>query len=490
MKFIDHVFNISVMTVNDENHFLFQMSLFTDSCLVLFSQVLFFLGGWVFFLKHLFRDYEVQHSIVLLVFSFTFSLSCTMFELIIFEILSILDESSRRLHWYLALYIMLINVILVLPYYIAYFVMSTSRILPRARYVRASTAAFFWILFIYFFWKLGDPFPIFSPKQGILSIEQCVGRIGVIGVTIMALLSGFGAVNYPYTCMFYFIRPVTVSDVNSLERRLNQTLDMILVKRRKLALCRAQRAKAVLHSPQPGGFWGVLRQVGSSMRAAAPSVNERALEQEVTNLEELARHLFLELDELNNMRSRIEFSKTFQGKYFNFLGYFFCGYCCWKIFISTINIIFNRVGKVDPITRGIDIAVHFLGIEFDVQFWSQQISFWLVGIIVVTSIRGLLITLTKFFYAIASTKSSNVIVLALAQIMGMYFISMVLLMRMNMPLKYRTIITQVLGDLQFHFYHRWFDVIFLVSALSSIGFLYIAHKQNKPEDTKEWDRNY
>lgn len=30
-----------------------------------------------------------------------------------------------------------------------------------------------------------------------------------------------------------------------------------------------------------------------------------------------------------------------------------------------------------------------------VKFWSQQISFWLVGCIVVTSIRGLLLTVSK-----------------------------------------------------------------------------------------------
>jgi hypothetical protein len=53
------------------------------------------------------------------------------------------------------------------------------------------------------------------------------------------------------------------------------------------------------------------------------------------------------------------------------------------------------VGKKDVITRGFEIAVHWCGFDIDVSFWTQHVSFLLVGAIVVTSIRGLLLTLTK-----------------------------------------------------------------------------------------------
>ncbi|XP_067674623.1 Golgi pH regulator A-like [Haliotis asinina] len=449
------------------------MSFFADSCIMLFSQILFFGGGWVFFLKKLFRDYEVHHSVVLLVFSVTFALSCTMFELIIFEILGVLDSSSRFFHWKLGLYAILTMLIAVLPFYIAYFIISNIRLVPQKRHIRVLFTVGSWCGFCYLFWKIGDPFPILSPRHGIFSIEQCIGRVGVIGVTLMALLSGFGAVNYPYTSMHYFVRHVTETDIQSIEKRLLQTLDIIIMKKKRIALAERENLRQASISKSSGGLWGMLKNVTSG----SSNENVNLLKQETSAMEELSRQLFLETCDLNDAVQRREYSKTFKGRYFNVLGYVFTVYCVWKIFMATINIIFDRVGKVDPITKGFDIAVNYFGINVDVKFWSQQISFFLVGIIIVTSIRGLLITLTKFFYAIASSKSSNVIVLCLAQIMGMYFVSSVLLMRMNMPLEYRSIITEVLGELQFSFYHRWFDVIFLVSALSSIGFLYIAHKQ-------------
>ncbi|KAK2169999.1 hypothetical protein LSH36_5g14000 [Paralvinella palmiformis] len=427
-------------------------------------QIIFFGGGWVFFLKKLFRDYEVHHWVVLLVFSVTFALSCTLFELIIFEILGILNASSRYFHWILGLYAILFTLIVVLPFYIAYFVVKNIRFVPQKGHVHVTLTVTAWLIYFYCFWKIGDPFPILNPKHGILSIEQGVGRIGVIGVTLMAVLSGFGAVNYPYTCMSYFVRPVSDADIQILERRLMQSMDMTVMKKKRICLAKHESQKHASMNKDYGGIWGMVK----SFTASPILENINTLKQEARAMEELSRQLFLESVDLHNEQERRDYLKTLKGKYFNVLGHFFSLYCIWKIFMATINIVFDRVGKVDPITRGIEIAV---------RFWSQQISFWIVGIIIITSIRGLLINLTKFFYAIASSKSSNIIVLCLAQIMGTYFVSSVLLMRMNMPSEYRSIITEVLGDLQFNFYHRWFDVIFLVSALSSIGFLYIAHKQ-------------
>ncbi|CAG9763111.1 unnamed protein product [Ceutorhynchus assimilis] len=444
------------------------MTFWTDSVVVFSSQVLFFIGAWLFFMKQLFKDYEVRHVMVQLIFSITLTLSCTMFELIIFEILGFLEASSRYFYWCLMLYLLLFVVIVLNPFYIAYYCISNIRYV-RSDYVKHLTILT-WLIFLAVFWKIGDPFPINHPNQGFFSMESLVSRIGVIGVTVMALLSGFGAVNYPYTSMKYFMREVSETDVSNIEKRLIQTMDMLVLRKKKIAIAKKQHVK--VDAVGKKGIWGII----SSVTGNRSNENINQLKLEIDGLEEMSRQLFLEVHENRNMLERIEWSKTWKGIYFNFLGYIFSGYCLWKIFICTINIVFDRVGKKDPVTRGIEIAVTWMGFDFDVNFWSQQISFYLVGCIVITSIRGLLLTLTKFFNRLSSNKSSNIIVLMLAQIMGMYFVSSVLLLRMNMPAQYRIIITQVLGALQFNFYHRWFDVIFLVSAFSSIIALYLAHK--------------
>jgi hypothetical protein len=99
--------------------------------------------------------------------------------------------------------------------------------------------------------------------------------------------------------------------------------------------------------------WWRKISMGTSPRPG--TVNHENIPQlklDVLALEELSRQLFMEIHDMQNMLERIEWSRTFQGKYFNFLGYFFSLYCTWKIFISTVNIVFDRVGRLDPITKG------------------------------------------------------------------------------------------------------------------------------------------
>lgn len=116
--------------------------------------------------------------------------------------------------------------------------------------------------YLYLFWKVGDPFPIMSPKKGLLSIEQGISRIGVIGVTAMAVLSGFGAVNYPYTSMAYFMRPVSYADVQSIEKRLLQTMDMIIAKKKRIAL--TKKGEGDGQPETRSRLWGMLGPLGGT----------------------------------------------------------------------------------------------------------------------------------------------------------------------------------------------------------------------------------
>lgn len=217
------------------------MSFLGDSVIVFGSELLYFCCGWIFFMRKLFKNYEVRHIAVQLVFAITFSLSCMMFELVIFEILGYLLPSSRLFHWKLLIYCMLLVLIFLIPLYIGYLLVQNVRWIPRGFHRLLTFLS--WFCFFYVFWKIRNPFPILSPKHGIFSIEQGISRVGVIGVTLMAVLSGFGAVNCPYTYMSYFMRHVTDTDIANVEKRLLQTMELIIAKKKRISLSRRKKVQ-------------------------------------------------------------------------------------------------------------------------------------------------------------------------------------------------------------------------------------------------------
>jgi hypothetical protein len=203
--------------------------------------------------------------------------------------------------------------------------------------------------------------------------------------------------------------------------------------------------------------------------------------EEITTLEDLSRQLLADLDDMVLERERIQFAKTWKGQYFNILGYLLSVYCIYRVIMAAVNILFNRFGRLDPVTHWIGLAVHYVNVNFDVQFWSQQISFLLVGSIILASVRGFLLQLLKAVRVVSYFDQSNVMVLFMAQIMGMYFVSSVLMLRANIPTQYRSIITDILQGIRFDFYTRWFDIIFLLSAMISTIVLYFL----SPPDTTD-----
>jgi len=401
-----------------------------------------------------------------------------MFQLIIFEIAGVLEIPSRLFSWKCSFYLMLFLVVGVIPGYVS-FLISVIKFPNNKTLCGYPIGLFIYLAFLFAFWKIGDPFPITSAKHGIFSIEQLMSRIGVIGVTLMAFLSGFGSVNFPYSNTTYFRRTVKSSDIDALERKLMQTYEIIINKKKRLAIAEYNKMIHLRSNSSQKQNSGIFSWFGGSGNSSGGTdINCQTLKLEISSMEELARQLYHELTDCHWEKERASYHKTWKGKYFHYMGIAFSFYCCYKILNCFVNIMFNRVGKKDAVTRGIEILIHWFGFDINMDLWAQHVSFFMVGVMVTTSVRGLLLNLAKFFYAVSSSKSSNIIVLLLAQLMGMYFCSSVLLMRMNVPANYRKVITQVLGEeLQFKFYHRWFDVIFLCSSVISIFFIYLAHKQ-------------
>ncbi|KAJ2703214.1 voltage-gated anion channel activity protein [Coemansia sp. IMI 203386] len=437
--------------------------------------------------------FDAQKTLVYAVFSLVFAQGCVLFELVIFEISDVLSKDARWYYWRADLGLLLFTIVVVLPFCQAFVLLSnTRRRALNPLYRRIIYSVVLWAIFFYAFWSLGMYLPLDSFSRireatgtaDMVSIEPVTARVGVIGVALMAVLSGFGAVNSPYRQLFVFVHKVSPVQLEGMRRQLHYSLELLADKKKMLVRMMSVAVKEEEKEAQAKSARGVgsfVSSLGSLWHSTTGPSKDRGmieLRQEIENLERVTQELFADVEAMCLEHDRYEQSKTLAGRSRNVLGYFFALFCVSKIAMTLGGILLNRVGHSDPVTSALTLAATHVSPDFDMAFWSQQLSFAMVGIMVIGSIRGLLIQFTKLFSMPFTSiiKPSNIL-LFLAQIMGMYFVSCILMMRMSLPPKYRPMISAVLQTTGFYFYKRWFDIIFLVSVVASALLVFLSHQE-------------
>lgn len=142
-------------------------------------------------------------------------MSTSMFCLILFEVLDVLSHEARWWNWKIDLVGLTVLLILVLPYYFNFLIFRNMgwQITNAVSLALIPTA-----LYLYAFYSVTNSLPI-TGHSGSITVMG-ISRLGVLGVTALAVTSGFGAVSCPRGYLVYLLRPVEEGDVQALERRL------------------------------------------------------------------------------------------------------------------------------------------------------------------------------------------------------------------------------------------------------------------------------
>lgn len=436
-----------------------------ETLLVISHVGVFVAAGW-FFDRLLYRDYEVNQRYIQVLFALTFTASTSMLVLLVSELTGTLEHRLWAIAWKFDHWTLIALAYVVLPACCVWSTVCSIWSGSRALALICSVCVLpaFWYV-VYLSGRM-----IHIDSLG-LTPDLLMARVGVLGVTVVAMLSGFGAVNFPYRTIHSFVRPVTQQQMADIEQRLLRTMQLIATKKRQERILKheaAHRRRGKYSGRFVASLFRAFEAAASMVGGSGALASLRRLQQEIQALEAFSSELFLELDELVRARLSELKAQSLVGSALNALGWCCSGVCVYRIATSSARLVLRHGTQgEDPATRLLTLILVYLGVPLDVSYWAPLLSLVFVGYLTFANTRGFIHQLLVLFRMVSTSITSNALALLLSEVMAMYFAACVLLMLRFFPAKDRAELSAVIGEVDLSWVHLHFDYVFLISSSCS-----------------------
>ena len=430
-----------------------------------------------------------------LAFSITIALATVLAELVLCEISDALNPVARGLALRTTILLLLVLLILVIPSLEIHSVISAAgwryagKEAGRLKLAWVLHTLFFGLWLVGFWWSGHVMLAEHHKEAGIHDnqgvINATTERVGVIGISLMALLSGFASVSAPWQSFFARPKPVSDTTIARKQAGLDSTSEMLNAKRSRLRALQRKMSDAA-----PEGF---LQKAMGTFRSNADATEKKMLEIEISGLENMALSLSTHHALLSSRRSQQRRAKTPLGRLIRIASCIFSAYCLYRILATTLTFIRRRLAPPDqpfvgsdPINNILGLLVRHYDSKLDRSAWTRQISFLLSGVMLLASLSSVLQTFhffARFAPSLLKAAQAN-LALIVAQISATYVISVALLLRGIMPAQVVGERLKDLGGRDMLWVDGWFEAWFLGGVVVTVSGVWAGAKIRGIE---EWD---
>lgn len=419
-----------------------------------------------------------------LTFSVTVGLAALLGVLIVCEVAEVLDPRARAAALGVAVPGLAVCLVLAVPWLVTMSaVVGAGRSFARDRYGRIPRLTWalqlllftLWLLLFYSIGPSSQTATAADAENGIM--RAALDRIGIAGISLMALLSGFASVSAPWQSFGSppSRAPVSEADIARKQAGLDAANEMLLTKRHRLQIL---ERKAETEGREPPV--GLVGKLGSLWGASGDEAEVRALRLEVSGLETMQASLSAGLGTLLSRRAEKARAATLTGRMLAVPRMCFSVYCVYRV-LATLLTTLRRVlltsvpgsPPPDPVTRFLSLLTAHYDPTLDEAALARQISFLLSGVILLLSLSSLNQTvrlLSRAAPSLLRLARAN-LPLLLSHTLATYVFSSALLLRSNLPSGVRGAVGDALRTaLEPGFVEAWFQGWFLVGcAATGVG---------------------